>query len=82
MLKTNMQADVLPPRKDVAERMLEEKPEYAIFEEQMKTSIDRTSCVNWIEMTTIISEAQFSVITGQMTPQEASDYICKQGGDF
>lgn len=82
MLKTNMQADALPPRKDVAERMLEEKPEYAIFEEQMKTSIDRTSCVNWTEMTTIISEAQFSVITGQMTPQEASEYICKQGGDF
>lgn len=82
MLQTNMQADSLPPRKDVAKLMLEEKPEYEIFEKQMETSISRSSCTNWLEVTNILSDAQFSIITGQMAPEEASAYIRKQGGDF
>ena len=81
MLEVCMQADSLPPKRDVAERMLEEKPEYEIFEKQMETSISRTSCRNWTEITDILSDAQFFVVTGQMTPKEACAYICEQGGD-
>ena len=81
MLEVCMQADSLPPKRDVAERMLEEKPEYEIFEKQMETSISRTSCRNWTEITDILSDAQFFVVTGQMTPKEACAYICEQGED-
>ena len=34
-----------------------------------------------LEITDILSDAQFFVVTGQMTPKEACAYICEQGGD-
>ena len=82
MLKVNLKADSLPPRRDAAQKMLEQKPEYAIFEAQMDTSVARSRCSNWAEITKILSEAQFSVITGQMTPEEAAAYVRGEGGDF
>lgn len=82
MLQTNMQANSLPPRRDVARLMLQEKPEYEIFADQMETSISRSSCRNWLEITKTLSEAQFSVIAGQMTPEEAGAYVREQGGNF
>lgn len=82
MLKTNIRANALPPRKDVAQKMLEVCPEYEIFAKQMETCIGRTSCENWLQVTELLSKAQFEIITGRITPEEAVDLIREQGGEF
>ena len=82
MLKTNIRANALPPRKDVAQKMLEVCPEYGIFAKQMETCIGRTSCENWLQVTELLSKAQFEIITGRITPEEAVDLIREQGGEF
>ena len=71
MLRMNEKADSIPPRRDVARKMMEAHPEYEIFAKQMETSISRASCEKWLQVTGALSEAQMKVITGQMTPQEA-----------
>lgn len=71
MLNANLMANSLPPRRDVAELSLKVNPRYRVILSQMENCISRTSCGNWPELSAIISDAQYRVITGESTPEEA-----------
>lgn len=71
MLNTNLRANSLPPKEDMAQMMLNVRPEYQIFTDQMESCVSRSSCEAWPVLTGLLSDAQYRVITGQITPEEA-----------
>ncbi len=71
MLNANLMANSLPPRQDVAELSLKVNPRYRVILSQMENCISRTGCGNWAELSAVISDAEYRVITGESTPQEA-----------
>lgn len=75
MLDVALRADSMPPREDLAERMLSVKPQYQIFIEQMPECITRSAYKEWPQMTQRLSDAQFQIITGTATPEEACAMI-------
>lgn len=70
MLNTNLRANSLPPREDVAEMYLKAKPKYEVILSQVKECISRTSCPDWAKLSDQLSDAQYQVITGESTPEE------------
>lgn len=74
MLNTNLRANSLPPREDVAKLFLKVKPEYGIILEQMESCISRTSFENWSILSEQLSEGQYEIITGMSTPEE----VCRK----
>lgn len=75
MLEANLKANSLPPRKDMAEQMAQERTEYEIFEKQMGQCISRSAYEQWPQITRLLSDAQFRIITGQISPLEACQEI-------
>lgn len=74
MLNINLNADSLPPRKDVAQLFLNVKPEYEVFMKQMRKCENRAAYAKWPELSEALSEGQYQIITGQSTPEE----ICRK----
>ena len=78
MLNTNLRANSLPPRQDMAQLMLNVRPEYQIFAQQMENCVSRSSCKDWTVITGLLSDAQYGIITGELTPREACQRIQEQ----
>lgn len=77
MLNTNLMANSLPPRRDVAQLSLKVNPRYEVVLSQMENCISRTGCNNWSELSAKLSDGQFRVITGESTPEEVCEEIRK-----
>ena len=75
MLNTNLQANSLPPRKDVARLFLKAKGEYEVILDQVDECISRTSYLNWGELSQLLSEGQYEIITGESTPAQVCHNI-------
>ncbi len=75
MLNTNLMANSLPPRQDVAQLSLKVNPRYEKVLSQMENCISRTSCDNWAELSEKLADGQFRVITGESTPEEVCEEI-------
>lgn len=75
MLNINLMADSIPPRKDVAQQVLDIKPEYQVFMEQLQNCVNRTSYDKWPELSDRLSEGQYQILTGQSTAEEAAQKI-------
>lgn len=78
MLNTALRANSLPPRKDLTQRMLSVKPKYQIFAQQMPECISRSAYKMWPQVTGLLSDAQFQIITGTASP----DQICEMLQDI
>lgn len=74
MLNANLMANSLPPREDVAKLSLKVNPKYREVLLQMDNCVARADCDNWAELSAILSDAQYRVITGENTPEE----VCRE----
>ena len=70
MLNTNLMANSLPPRRDVAQLSLKVNPRYEVVLSQMENCISRAGCNNWSELSAKLVDGQFRVITGESSPEE------------
>jgi len=75
MLNTALRANSMPPRKDLAVKMVEVRPEYKIFVEQMDECVSRSAYETWPQITGILSEAQYKVISGEASPAEVTGWL-------
>lgn len=74
MLNANLHANSLPPREDVAKLFLNVKPEFQVIMSQVENCISRTSYTKWSQLSELLSEGQYQVITGESSPEE----LCRQ----
>lgn len=86
MLKINMMANSLPPRRDVAQVMLSVKPEYRMFLSQLNDCVNRTGYAKWPELSEQLSDGQYQILTGQKDVETVCRLIKEtlndeQGGD-
>ena len=75
MLNTNLRANSMPPKENVAKMFLKVKPEYGVFMKQMEKCVPRTSYPDWSKLSECLSEIQYRVVTGEATAEEACKYI-------
>jgi ABC-type sugar transport system, periplasmic component len=73
MLNVNLRTNSLPPKKALAEQILNVKPEQRIFVEQMEQCISRASYAGWAEAREYLSDIQLKIITEQIEPEEIPD---------
>lgn len=72
MLAINQQMYSLPPLSRLADKLKEENPVFCVFEEQMENCISRSSYPQWPQITGVLSEALYGVITEELSPQKAA----------
>lgn len=75
MLNVNLTANSIPPKKILAQQMLNVKPEYKIFVEQMEKCVSRSTYKVWPKITGTLSTAQFQIITGEKSPEEVCSIL-------
>lgn len=75
MLDVALRANSMPPKAELARMMLTVKPEYRVFIEVMPECISRSSYKVWPQVTELLSEAQFQVITGSASPDQACEIL-------
>lgn len=75
MLAINKQMYSLPPLPRLAGMLQEEKPEFTVFAQQMENCISRSSFPGWPQITGVLSEALYGVITGEISPGEGAKLI-------
>lgn len=75
ILAINKQMYSLPPVPRLAVKFQEENPAYHVFAEQMEDCISRSSYPYWPQITGVLSEALYGVITEELSPQEAAALI-------
>lgn len=82
MLELNEQMYSLPPIRRLAVRLQEKNPVYRVFVQQMDHCITRSAYPYWPQITGVLSESLYGVITGEMTPQEAAGVIRGRVGAY
>ena len=75
MVSLNERMYSLPPVKCLAEQLQEKNPAYQVFAQQMEHCISRSSYSYWPQITGVLSEGLYGVITQEMTPEEAAAHI-------
>lgn len=74
MLNSNLMANALPPRKDVAQLFLNIKPEYEVILSQVQYCISRASYDGWTELSGKLSDGLYQVLIGEKSAKQ----VCKE----
>ena len=82
MLELNELMYSLPPIRRLAVRLQEKNPVYRVFVQQMDHCITRSAYSYWPQITGVLSESLYGVITGEMTPREAAGVIRSRVGAY
>ncbi len=70
MQRASKMAYALPPKVSLAEQLARENSDYAIFVEQMKVGMPRSLYTQWTQISNLLSEASYNLMTGEATPKE------------
>lgn len=75
MLNTNLQANSLPPREDVAQLFLSVKSEFEVILVQAEKCISRTSYPQWTKLSELLSDGLYKIIIGEESPENVCQMI-------
>ncbi len=71
------QCHVLPPKINAAREMAAQDPRFAVFEEQMKDTISRTSIAGWSNVCKKFGNASYLLFVGKGSPEESAKELTK-----